>query len=1092
MRSNFDFLKEVEPFVLYRIAKLAETYLFTDPNGCLVKLRQFAEVMVNEVLQTEHIALPYDNTQANRINLLKREEIIEYQLTGLLHQLRLKGNEAVHGAFESVDTAKTVLQMAFKLAEWYALNYGEGTKGATFIMPSKDDLPSITDLQAEKEAQELQIKLLNEQLVTLQKEQSYWEAAQAQSFIKAQKERKRNTQQYSKQLQLSEAETRKLIDAQLCEVGWEADSETLRYSKGTRPQKGRNIAIAEWPTDKGVADYALFAGLQLVGIVEAKPKHKDISAIIAQQCKDYATHIKTEHKAYLSKYRTEQWGNYQVPFLFATNGRYYLKQLETKSGIWFLDTRSEENIPKALQHWKSPQGLLEDLLQDKKKATLILAQTPYDLLRDPKGLNLREYQIRAVETTEKALAEGRNSVLLSMATGTGKTRTLLAMIYRFLKTQRFKRILFLVDRNALGEQAFDVFKEVKLDDLQTLHNIYTINGLSDKTIEKETKIHLSTVQAMVRRILYNESDKLPTVSDYDLVIIDEAHRGYILDKEMSEDEFAFRNQDDFISKYTMVIDYFDAVKIAVTATPALHTSQLFGKPIFEYSYREAVLDGFLVDYNLPHHIFTKQRIEGIHYSKGDTVQVYDPEKNEVINLSEIPDELNFEVEQFNRNIIVEGFNRAVLEEIAQFLDPTGEGKTLIFAVDDAHADLIVKILKEIYAEQGVDNNAIQKITGSIGDKKRVQDAIKQFKNENYPNIAVTVDLLTTGIDVPEITTLVFLRFVKSRILFEQMIGRATRLCPKINKEIFEVYDPVGVFEKLSDVSTMTPIVTNVSATLEDILRGFEHTEDSELIAKYTQQLLGRLQRRVKNIRQQDFEYFCSLTEGISPKNFLERLKSTPTEQVKSFIKENTKAIECLFYSHTKTVKYKYISNAPDEVREHYVGYGKTEEHPEDYIEQFSAYIAKNRNKLTALNLLCTRPSELTRSDLKRLYLEMAQEGYTLKELNKAWNNAKNVEITADLIGMVRTLVLGNTLIDYKVRLNSAFEKLKKTHTFNAMEAKWLDRIKVFLEKEQYIEKADFDTGAFQNAGGYEKINKVFKNHLAEIVDELKEYLFEIA
>ena len=140
-------------------------------------------------------------------------------------------------------------------------------------------------------------------------------------------------------------------------------------------------------------------------------------------------------------------------------------------------------------------------------------------------------------------------------------------------------------------------------------------------------------------------------------------------------------------------------------------------------------------------------------------------------------------------------------------------------------------------------------------------------------------------------------------------------------------------------------------------------------------------------------------------------------------------------------------------------------------------------------MLCTRPSELTRSDLKQLYLEMAQEGYTLKELNKAWNNAKNVEITADLIGMVRTLALGNTLIDYKVRLNSAFEKLKKTHTFNAMEAKWLDRIKIFLEKEQYIEKADFDTGAFQNAGGYEKINKVFKNHLAEIVDELKEYLF---
>ena len=1085
MRSNFEFLKDVEPHVLYRIAYLAETYLYTDPNGCLMKLRQFAEVMVNEIFQIEHIALPHDNNQANRISVLKREGFIEHQLGSILNQLRQRGNEAAHAGFDSVSSAKTNLQMAYKLAQWYALSYGEGTGGHTFVMPQEGDNPNIAELQAEKEAQEQQIKALTEQLLELQKQQSYWEAAQTKEFINAQKERTRRTELYVKNLQLSEAETRQLIDAQLCEAGWQADTEHLRYSKGTRPEKGKNLAIAEWPTDRGFADYALFVGLQLVGIVEAKAQEQNISSILASQCKDYATHIKQEHADYL----IGQWGDYQVPFLFATNGRRYFKQLDTMAGIWFLDVRESSNIPRALQHWKSPQGLLEDLALDIAKATQSLTQTPYDLLRDPNGLNLHPYQIRAVEATEKALADGHRSILLSMATGTGKTRTLLAMIYRFLAAKRFKRILFLVDRNVLGKQALDVFKDVKLEDLQTLYNIYPINSLSEKTIEKETKIQLSTVQAMVRCILYNEAEDMPSVSDYDLVIVDEAHRGYILDKEMSEDEFAFRNQEDFSSKYTMVVDFFDAVKIAVTATPALHTTELFGKPIFEYSYREAVLDGFLVDYNLPHHIFTQQRMEGIHIPKGATIEIYDPETNEIRPLSDIPDELNFEVEQFNRNVITEGFNRAVLEEVSLYLDPTGEGKTLIFAVDDAHADLVVKILKEIYAEQGVDNDAIQKITGSIGDKKRVEEAVHKFKNDTYPNIVVTVDLLTTGVDVPEITALVFLRFVRSRILFHQMIGRATRLCPKINKESFEVYDPVGVFDFFTEVSEMVPIVVNPTTTLEDIINGFEHTEDPELIAKYTQQLLGRLQRRTKNISQQDFDYFCSLSQGVSPKDFLATLKNTPTEQVKTFIKKNVKAIACLFYSHPKTVKYKYISDKPDEVREHYVGYGKTQQRPGDYIEQFSAYIAENRNKLTALNLLCTRPSELTRSDLKHLYLEMAQEGYTLKELNKAWNNAKNVEITADLIGMIRTLALGNTLVDYKVRLDNAFEKLKQTHSFNAMETKWLDRIKTFLEKEQYIEKADFDTGAFQNAGGYEKINKVFKNHLGEIVDELKEYLF---
>ena len=1085
MRSNFEFLKDVEPHVLYRIAYLAETYLYTDPNGCLMKLRQFAEVMVNEIFQIEHIALPYDNNQANRISVLKREGIIEHQLGSILNQLRQRGNEAAHAGFDSVSSAKTNLQMAYKLAQWYALSYGEGTGGHTFVMPQEGDNPNIAELQAEKEAQEQQIKALTEQLLELQKQQSYWEAAQTKEFINAQKERARRTELYVKNLQLSEAETRQLIDAQLCEAGWQADTEHLRYSKGTRPEKGKNLAIAEWPTDRGFADYALFVGLQLAGIVEAKAQEQNISSILASQCKDYATHIKQEHADYL----IGQWGDYQVPFLFATNGRRYFKQLDTMAGIWFLDVRESSNIPRALQHWKSPQGLLEDLALDIARATQNLTQTPYDLLRDPNGLNLRPYQIRAVEATEKALADGHRSILLSMATGTGKTRTLLAMIYRFLAAKRFKRILFLVDRNVLGKQALDVFKDVKLEDLQTLYNIYPINELGEKTIAKETKIQLSTVQAMVRRILYNEAEDMPSVSDYDLVIVDEAHRGYILDKEMSEDEFAFRNQEDFSSKYTMVVDFFDAVKIAVTATPALHTTELFGKPIFEYSYREAVLDGFLVDYNLPHHIFTQQRMEGIHIPKGATIEIYDPETNEIRPLSDIPDELNFEVEQFNRNVITEGFNRAVLEEVSLYLDPTGEGKTLIFAVDDAHADLVVKILKEIYAEQGVDNDAIQKITGSIGDKKRVEEAVNKFKNDTYPNIVVTVDLLTTGVDVPEITALVFMRFVRSRILFEQMIGRATRLCPKINKESFEVYDPVGVFDFFTEVSEMVPIVVNPTTTLEDIINGFEHTEDPELIAKYTQQLLGRLQRRTKNISQQDFDYFCSLSQGVSPKDFLATLKNTPTEQVKTFIKENVKAIACLFYSHPKTVKYKYISDKPDEVREHYVGYGKTEKRPGDYIEQFSAYIAENRNKLTALNLLCTRPSELTRNDLKHLYLEMAQEGYTLKELNKAWNNAKNVEITADLIGMIRTLALGNALVDYKVRLDNAFEKLKQTHSFNAMETKWLDRIKTFLEKEQYIEKADFDTGAFQNAGGYEKINKVFKNHLGEIVEELKEYLF---
>ena len=253
---------------------------------------------------------------------------------------------------------------------------------------------------------------------------------------KSSKDRIQKGETASESMVLSEAETRYLIDEQLRKVGWEANTKTLRYANGTRPQKGKNLAIAEWPTDStvgknGFADYALFVGLKLVGIIEAKKAAIDIPSVLDFQCKDYARLIKAEHKNYVIK----SWGAYKVPFVFATNGRKYLKQIETKSGIWFLDLRIGSNAPKALQNWPSPEGILEWLEKDVLAANAALQNTPFDLLRDPDGLNLRKYQIRAIEAAEQAIINGQQTALLSMATGTGKTRTILGMIYRFINTE---------------------------------------------------------------------------------------------------------------------------------------------------------------------------------------------------------------------------------------------------------------------------------------------------------------------------------------------------------------------------------------------------------------------------------------------------------------------------------------------------------------------------------------------------------------------------------------------------------------------------------------------------------------------------------
>ena len=214
--------------------------------------------------------------------------------------------------------------------------------------------------------------------------------------------------------------------------------------------------------------------------------------------------------------------------------------------------------------------------------------------------NLRSYQIAAIQAAEKAVLADQQNIPLAMATGTGKTRTVLGLIYRFLKTNRFRRILFLVDRNSLGTQAHDVFKDVKLEELMSLNQIYNIKGLDEKLIDRETRVQVATIQGMIQRIVFNDDDRKPAVSDYDLIIVDEAHRGYTLDKMMDEEEIAYRDQRDYQNKYRAVIEYFTAVKIALTATPALHTTQIFGEPVFKYTYREAVIDGFLVDYDAPH------------------------------------------------------------------------------------------------------------------------------------------------------------------------------------------------------------------------------------------------------------------------------------------------------------------------------------------------------------------------------------------------------------------------------------------------------------------------------------------------------------
>lgn len=552
---------------------------------------------------------------------------------------------------------------------------------------------------------------------------------------------------------------------------------------------------------------------------------------------------------------------------------------------------------------------------------------------------------------------------------------------------------------------------------------------------------------------------------------------------------------EYHSKYRAVIDYFDAVKIGLTATPALQTTEIFGQPVFKYTYREAVIEGHLVDHDAPHELTTKLSNEGIHYKCGDSITIYDLVTGEFINSELLDDELDFDIEQFNRQVITENFNRAVLAEIAHDIDPETpeeQGKTLIYAVNDEHADLIVNILKGIYSVTGVDNDAIMKITGKAGggDKKKILEAIKRFKNERCPSVVVTVDLLTTGIDVPEITTLVFLRRIKFRILFEQMLGRATRLCPKIKKTHFEIYDPVGVYDSLESVNTMKPVVVNPSTTFDQLLDGLEVLEDEKQIQSQIDQIVAKLQRKKRNMDGNTMEHFKDMSGGLDPTQLIVEIKHQPPSDARNYRLGYWDLFQMVQRLKNNTGRPVVVSDAEDKLISHERGYGKGSR-PEDYLDAFAEFVRKNRNKIVVLNIICTRPRELTRESLKGLRLTLDKEGFTAQQLNTALSELTNEEIAADIISLIRRYAIGSALISHEARIRRAVDKLKMAHDFSKQELSRIGRMEKYLMEESVLNIRVFDEDSrFKAQGGFTKINKVFLNQLESIVLELNEYLYD--
>jgi len=552
-----------------------------------------------------------------------------------------------------------------------------------------------------------------------------------------------------------------------------------------------------------------------------------------------------------------------------------------------------------------------------------------------------------------------------------------------------------------------------------------------------------------------------------------------------------------------------AVTVGLTATPAKHTSEIFGKPVYTYSYREAVADDWLIDHEPPIRYETLLTRNGIKFEKGKPVEVINTQTGE-IDTTELEDELNFEVDAFNRRVISENFNQVICEQLVQELDPFGDEKTMIFCATDLHADMVKRLLDDAFKDlyNGSYNEAaVAKITGQ---SDKVNQLIRRYKNETYPSIAITVDLLTTGIDVPRICNLVFLRRVRSRILYEQMIGRATRRCDEIGKTVFRIYDPVDIYAALKDVSTMKPLVKDPNITLEqlvDELTDEQHLEtalnspgeqkdesQADVVLSELSQKLMRVLRKADNKAESRPELKQKLDElhqlwGVEPKSLHQHLHKLGPRQASEFIRQHsgllTQLAEVKQLAGTEYMPL--ISNDEDEFKKRTQSYGN-HERPEDYLDEFNQFIKEQLNQSAALAVVVNKPRDLTREQLREVKLLLDNHGYSEARLQSAVRNQTNKDIAASIIGYIRRAALGEPLIPFEQRVAEAMDRIYTQHNWTPNQRKWLDRLAKQLVHEVIIDR-EFVNNRFADDGGARQMDKILGKQLDTVLEELNEAMW---
>ena len=414
--------------------------------------------------------------------------------------------------------------------------------------------------------------------------------------------------------------------------------------------------------------------------------------------------------------------------------------------------------------------------------------------------------------------------------------------------------------------------------------------------------------------------------------------------------------------------------------------------------------------------------------------------------------------------------------------------------------------KNVSGEQ-YNEAAVRKITGA---SDKVSQLIRLFKNERYPSIAITVDLLTTGIDVPAICHLVFMRRVKSRILYEQMIGRATRRCDEIGKTVFKIYDPVDLYGALQSVNTMQPLVKDPKVTMEQLINELTLPESYEAPGSRTgrthahdvldqlNQKLMRVLRKAAHAAEQRPPIREKLNQfeqqwGVAPEKLHEHLhrlgeKHGPRAAA-DFLQNSTRLLTQLaeVQQLLGTVYMPVLSGHADALtaREQSWGYHKR---PEDYLDSFGTFVCKQLNQSAAIAVVVRRPKDLTREELKQIRLLLDAHGYSEANLKAAWRTKSNHEIAASIIGYIRQAALGEALVPFQQRVDHALQKIYVMRAWTPVQRRWLDRLAKQLAHEVAMD-VRFVNAAFAQDGGSKQLDKLLDGQLAPVLELLTESLW---